>query len=520
MEHQTLYRKYRPKNFNDVVGQKITIQILKNAINNNQISHAYLFYGPRGTGKTSIAKILSRTINCKKITDGIQCEVCSNCLSSINPNCVDILEIDAASNNGVDEIRELKNKISFVPSELKYKVYIIDEVHMLSTGAFNALLKTLEEPPKHAVFILATTELQKVPLTIISRCQTFEFRKIDSQSMKRKLEEISAKENIQIDDTGIKEIIRYSNGGLRDAIGILEKASAYTNNLIDSSVIRTISGNISEDDLKNFIQNIENKNIDQVLSLINSYYDEGIDLINLCNSVIDYVRNSMINEKKYNKSYCSFIIRLDNVVSMMEKSQNPKIILEASIIEFIIDNEKKQDNYILKNNNTKTKEEAIIENEEILNSDKNSKSFDFENIKEIRVNNTLYDPKKDIISKIRNNWNKIMDLAFDEEFGNLSRMMSSDTRPVAASNSNMILVSKLIGMANQINKELDKVEKIINKVFDFDCKIICISDEEWKNYTLEYKNNKEKFKYTEEKTINNQVQKKKSLKEKAKELFD
>lgn len=513
MEHQTLYRKYRPKNFNDVVGQKVTIQILKNAINNNQISHAYLFYGPRGTGKTSIAKILSRTINCEHISNGIQCEKCSSCLSSKDPNCVDILEIDAASNNGVDEIRDLKNKISFVPSELKYKVYIIDEVHMLSTGAFNALLKTLEEPPKHAIFILATTELQKVPLTIISRCQTLEFRKIDSQSMKEKLTEISNKENIKIDDSGIKEIIRYSNGGLRDAIGILEKASSYTNELIDSKIIKDISGNVSEEDLKKFISNIENKNIEGILNLINEFYDEGIDLIRLCNSVIDYLRNNMIEEKKYTKSVCSFIIKLDNIVNMMEKSQNQKTILEASIIDLIIDNNiEKNDNI---NKNVETNQNSF----DVKNNETEIEKYNFDKIKEIRVNNTLYDPKKDIISQIRNNWNKIMDLAFDENFGNLSRMMSSDTKPVAASNSNMILVTKLTGMANQINKELDKVEQIINKVFEFDCRIICLSDEEWKKYTLEYKNNKDKFKYIEE-VINNKDQKKKSLKEKAKELFD
>ena len=231
MDHQTLYRKYRPKNFNEVVGQNTTVKILKNSIINNRISHAYLFYGPRGTGKTSIAKIFSRTINCENSNDGILCEKCDNCNISSNTDCVDIVEIDAASNNGVDEIRELKSKVSFVPSQLKYKVYIIDEVHMLSTGAFNALLKTLEEPPKHVVFILATTELQKVPLTIISRCHTLEFKKIDNSSMKTKLEEIAKKEIIDIDNNALDEIVKYSNGGLRDAIGLLEKAYSYSNGL-------------------------------------------------------------------------------------------------------------------------------------------------------------------------------------------------------------------------------------------------------------------------------------------------
>ena len=273
MKYQALYRKYRPKNFDEVVGQNITMKILKNAIMNDHISHAYLFYGPRGTGKTSIAKIFARTVNCNNSKNAIPCEKCDECLYSINPGCPDIIEIDAASNNGVDEIRELKSKITFTPSELKYKVYIIDEVHMLSTGAFNALLKTLEEPPEHAIFILATTELQKVPLTIISRCQTLEFKKIDDSSMKLKLSEISKKEKIDISESGILEIIKNSNGGLRDAIGLLEKANSYTDK-IDENTIKEISGNLTDNELENFIKKVENNQLDLLIESINDYYNK------------------------------------------------------------------------------------------------------------------------------------------------------------------------------------------------------------------------------------------------------
>ena len=512
MKYQALYRKYRPKNFNEVVGQTVTIKILKNAIINNHISHAYLFYGPRGTGKTSIAKIFARTINCSDINDAIPCENCNECLYSSNINCPDIIEIDAASNNGVDEIRELKSKITFTPTELKYKVYIVDEVHMLSTGAFNALLKTLEEPPEHAIFILATTELQKVPLTIISRCQTLEFKKIDDSSMKSKINEISEKEKINIDESGVYEIIKNSNGGLRDAIGLLEKANAYSNK-IDDNTIKEISGNVSDSELDNFINLFENKKLDLLLEIINNYYNEGIDLIKLGNSLINYLRDKMIKNKSYEKKYCDLILNLDEAIGKMEKSENPKILFEISIINNLVDN--REINTIEQKIEQPVVNEKIIEEKQqdrVIESITNNNDF-----KDIRVGNTLCDPKKDVVVNLRNNWKNISDLAFDEQYGNLSRVLSSDVLPVAASDTNLIFVSKLNGIANQINSDIETVEKIIQKVFLKEFKIVCLSKDEWDNYTKEYKKNKDKFKYKEEQK---NEKKNSSLKEKAKELFE
>ena len=515
MKFQALYRKYRPKNFDEVVGQKVTIQILKNAIMNDHISHAYLFYGPRGTGKTSIAKIFSRTINCESPVDGIPCEKCDSCKLSKDPGCVDIIEIDAASNNGVDEIRELKNKITFVPTELKYKVYIVDEVHMLSTGAFNALLKTLEEPPEHAIFILATTELQKVPLTIISRCQTLEFKKIDESSMLKKINEISKKEKIKIDESGAKEIVKYSNGGLRDAIGLLEKAVSYTSDNIDSNVIKEISGNISQEDLESFLNLFKEKNIDSLLNKVNDYYNEGIDLIRLANNIIEYLRDEMINNKKYDRYLCNLINELDKMVTAMETSENPKIIFEVTIINFLIEDNKEPIKEITE---TKTEQPKAIENKEVekKNVEPLENDIDFQ-IKEIRVGNTLCNPQKTIISDIRKSWDKIKDLAFDSELGNIARLLSTDVMPVAASDTNIILVSKLKGIAQQINSDCDSVNKVIHKSFGKKYVTVCLSQEEWKNYTIEYTNNKEKFKYTEEPKTE---KKKQTLKDKAKELFE
>src|SRR5574344_1048297 len=232
MKYQALYRKYRPKTFDDVYGQQIVVQTLKNVIKNNKLTHAYLFVGPRGTGKTSIAKIFAKTINCLHPEDGLSCEKCDICISNNSNENVDIIEMDAASNNGVDEIREIRNHITLLPTVSKYKIYIIDEVHMLTTGAFNALLKTLEEPPSHTIFILATTEPHKIPLTILSRCQKFDFTRINNEDICKQVELVAKKENISIEEEAIKEIARLSDGGMRDALSLLDQVSAYTNNTI------------------------------------------------------------------------------------------------------------------------------------------------------------------------------------------------------------------------------------------------------------------------------------------------
>ena len=509
MSYQALYRKYRPKNFDEVSGQSVTVRILKNAIKNNKIAHAYLFFGPRGTGKTSIAKIFARAINCKNSHDGIQCETCDSCIISKEKECVDIIEIDAASNNGVNEIRELKNKVSFVPSELKYKVYIIDEVHMLSIAAFNALLKTLEEPPEHIVFILATTELNKVPSTIISRCQTLEFNKINLNDMKNRLKSISEKEKIQISDEAIEEIAKYSNGGLRDAIGTLEKAISYTDKKIEANDIKEISGNITSKELNEFLNLIEGKNVEAVLKQIEEYYNNGTDLIKLLNEIIEYFRNDLIENRKNILNKCSMIRNLNSLEEEMRKSDNPKVIFEIAMLNMIYTNDSKEpQNIETKENYASNK---ITENKLLEETKEGEKRQ-----KEIRVNNTLCNPKKENVIKLRNSWDNLKDLAFDMNYGNIARLLSSDILPVAASDTNVILISKLNGLAEQINSDLYTVEKIFQKAFGYDIKPICISEKEWNEYIEKYKKDKSSFKYIEE------IEKKRNLtlKERAKELFE
>ena len=258
--YQALYRKYRPNNFNEIAGQQVIVKTLKNAILNDRLSHAYLFTGPRGTGKTSIAKIVAKTINCERLNDFVPCDNCKSCLEFISKNNVDIIEIDAASNNGVDEIREIRNKIDLVPSFSKYKVYIIDEVHMLTQGAFNALLKTLEEPPKHIIFILATTEPHKIPNTILSRCQRFDFKRITNADIVERLSFIAKEEKINVSSDVLLEIARLSDGGLRDSISLFDQVISYAGNNFSVEDVHEVNGTICNDVLKSFVEDILNLN--------------------------------------------------------------------------------------------------------------------------------------------------------------------------------------------------------------------------------------------------------------------
>ena len=258
MNYKVLYRKYRPKTFDEIVGQNNIINLLKDSIINNKISHAYIFSGPRGTGKTSTAKIFAKAINCLDNKNGnpcLNCEICSN----FNLNN-DIYEIDAASNTGVDQIREIIDNVKLSPITSKYKVYIIDEVHMLSTSAFNALLLTLEEPPSHVVFILATTNIEDVPITVLSRCQRLDFRKIANKDIHEQLKKVSNEENIDISDEAIEEITNYSDGGMRDALSILDQLSKLNKRVEYDDVISTL-GTISNNDIKTLIDDMNEARI-------------------------------------------------------------------------------------------------------------------------------------------------------------------------------------------------------------------------------------------------------------------
>jgi len=512
--YQSLYRKYRPSNFAEVYGQTVAKKILMNSLKKQKISHAYLFFGPRGTGKTSIAKMFARICNCLDIQQGECCEKCDACIISKEKNCVDIVEIDAASNNGVDEIRELKSKINLIPGSLKYKVYIIDEVHMLSTGAFNALLKTLEEPPEHVIFILATTEYYKVPATIISRCQTIEFSNIDNLSMKKRLFEICQKEKIKIDDAAIDEIIRNSNGGLRDAIGLLDKAISFieANETITLLLIRNLLGNIPLEDIDVLIERIEQKNTEEILKSITKYSEQGVDLIKILDDLIIKMKEKMIANKKY--ELLEMINLINDYQIKMKYSNHKDILLQMLIVELTCKT-------IVREKETSATE---IKNE---SSEKNiNKASKRSNeIIEIRVNNCFVNANKMILNEIKSIWKNLEKFTFDPEYGSFICDLL-DCVPIVASDTNIMLCSDYLSMVNKINQNVEEYEGILKEKLTLSQKIVVVERQNWQKIKEKYLNNiKNNIKYEyidEEKKTSNENSaeiKKTSTKERALELF-
>ena len=578
--YRALYRKYRPQGFDSVVGQNTIVKTLQNSVKNGSFGHAYMFFGPRGVGKTTASKIFARAINCLEPIDGNACGKCSNCLHSFEKECVDIIEIDAASNNGVDEIRELKNKISLVPAELKYKVYIIDEVHMLSIGAFNALLKTLEEPPEHAIFILATTDPQKVPETIISRCQCFSFKRISDEMIVDRLKNVCESEKIDIDDEVLLEIAISSDGGMRDSLSSLDKLISYSDKKITVDDFAELNGMITKKDLINLCDNIFEGDIAKVLFKMNKFNSDGKNLIQITLQLMHFLRNSVVNYYVENLK-CNYSI--DNMLKLIntinenmfdiKKSGNPKIFIEMLLIKYIkdisgdkiISQEIKVDENLdtlgnnekhvsLSENNDKsietpsiveedeeefdfdkeysdeedeyndvftdrnTVEENVLEN----SNDEQRKIINIDEIMKVRVNNTLACANKNILNQEIDNMKLLNEFTFDQEIGYIvCNLLDSNVR--AASEDNIIISFEYDSIVKQNLMELEKIIYVYNKITNSNKKFAIITDEEWENeknnYIKSIKDGKSYQVIEEPKEIYEEIKKNDIISNSAVELF-
>lgn len=532
--YKALYRKYRPVNFDNVFGQEVVVKTLRNSIINNSYSHAYIFFGPRGTGKTSISKIFARAVNCLNPINGNACGECKNCINSYEKECVDIIEIDAASNNGVDEIRELKNKISLVPSELKYKVYIIDEVHMLSIGAFNALLKTIEEPPEHVIFILATTDPQKIPETIISRCQTFSFKRISGDKIIANLRNVCKEEGIEIEDEVLEEIAFASDGGMRDALSTLDQLHSYCDKKITLNEYADVNGSLTNEEMNNFFHNIMNAEFAKVLHNIKEYNESGKNIVIIMEKLIRFLRNQIVEfyidnkESLYDvKKIQELILLINEKMLEVKKSTNPNIYVEMLLLEFMNNSKmdfkeiksKKQEDDTSKSlkmhfseNDTKTvvlnnkenydnSKQAQAENEEKEKNEVVEKSSDDEKennkqkhlnkptniaeIIEVRINNTLAKANKQILMNEISLRDLFNDYTFDQEIGYVACAIL-DAKMRAASEECIILSYEFDSIVNQNLDNIKQINEIYNKITNSNKKIAIISDSKWEEVKSKY----------------------------------
>ena len=500
-----LYRKYRPNNFNDLVGQSGVSTIIKNEILNNKISHAYLFSGPRGTGKTSTAKIIAKMINCSNLgADGTPCEKCASCLNFNSSS--DIVEIDAASNNGVDEIRDLRDKVNLVPTIGKYKIYIIDEVHMLTVQAFNALLKTLEEPPAHVVFILATTEFYKIPATVVSRCQKFQFLKFSDDEIVSRLSNISSLENIDVSKDILYEIARLADGGLRDAINMLDQLSSFGNGKINIDDLYKLNGVVSYVEISNLLKFVKDNNIVDIASFINEIDRSGKNIDRFINDLLIFLKDVLLYKNEFNLSdlgikdkqekiiEISKIFDLDEISNMifslndlnnkLKKSVFSTVLLTGYFVKLSKD---------LNNNNLKIGNRVDnLTDMEVNNSAKetnNNFSISKNNIvssitkfsdklKKIRINNSFSTASKLNKDEFVKKWDTINQSSILDDFSSIAGIID-DIDILVVGDNNVIFLAKYDSLLERIYNYVDDFERLLYLFFNKKYKIVFLANDEW-----------------------------------------
>ncbi|QQT10526.1 DNA polymerase III subunit gamma/tau [Staphylococcus pasteuri] len=556
MNYQALYRMYRPQSFDDVVGQEHVTKTLRNAISKGKQSHAYIFSGPRGTGKTSIAKVFAKAINCTNSSDGEPCNECAICKGITQGTNSDVIEIDAASNNGVDEIRNIRDKVKYAPSESKYKIYIIDEVHMLTTGAFNALLKTLEEPPAHAIFILATTEPHKIPPTIISRAQRFDFKAISLNQIVDRLKYVADSQSLPYDDEALEFIAKASEGGMRDALSIMDQAIAFGDEHLTLQDALNVTGSVDEASLNELFKDIVEGDVKESFNRYHQFVTEGKEVNRLINDMIYFVRDTIMNKTSNQDVEYDALIHfdLDTLYRMIDIindtlvsirfSVNQSVHFEVLLVKLAemikakpetVQNvantqvatepnndvllqrmeQLEQELKTLKSQGVATSGQTQQPKKPVRSQQRSKNAFSMQQIAKV-----LDKANKDDIKLLKNHWQEVIDHAKNNDKKSLVSLLQN-SEPVAASEDHVLVKFEEEIHCEIVNKDDEKrnnIESVVCNIVNKTVKVVGVPSDQWLRVRAEYLQNRKQDQHHEAEE-NEKEPEQEDIAQKAKDLF-